>query len=80
MVLNVSNNSVFDQKRATLVREMPARLEPLITAQEVEAEKLVGWVQLVGVGSWAMLCLIAPRPVAAPMSMLVVPVPLARFG
>ena len=80
MVLNVSNNSVFDQKRATLVREMPARLEPLITAQEVEAEKLVGWVQLVVVGIWAMLFLIAPRPVDAPMSMLLEPVPLALFG
>jgi adenylate cyclase len=73
----VSDNRLFGPARAKKAHALPARLQPLITAQEVESEKLIGWVQLIVVGIWATLYLIAPRPVDAPMSMLTEPVPLA---
>ena len=76
MVVDVIKNRLIGQARATKSHELPIRLRPLITAQELESGKLIGWVQLIVVGIWATLYLIAPRPVDAPMSMLTEPVPL----
>lgn len=55
---------------------MPKRVADLVLAQEIESERLIGWVQLGVAATFAMLYLIAPRPTDAPATMLA-PVPIA---
>ena len=51
MDVNVSERRLTDvAQAATRVRELPARLQLLIAAQEAESEKLIGWVQLAVLG------------------------------
>ena len=52
------------------------RVNQLIRAQEIESERLIGWVQLCIVVVFGALYLIAPRPADAPMVELA-PVPVA---
>lgn len=59
--------------------EVPRRVAALIRAREEESERLIGWVQLVMVATFATLYAIAPRPLDAGMSMLA-PVPLALIA
>lgn len=54
----------------------PARIKRLINAEEERSEQLIGWVQLVLVGTFGALYAIAPRPADAPATMLE-PVPIA---
>ncbi len=56
--------------------QLPARVVSLIRAQEEVSERLIGWVQLGLVTTFAALFLIAPRPADAPMRMLLEPVPV----
>lgn len=62
---------------ASARRELPARVRDLISNQEVESERLIGWVQLAVVVSFALLFVVAPRPQDAPTRMLAEPVPIA---
>jgi adenylate cyclase len=55
---------------------IPERVRQLIVRQEVESERLISWVQLGVVLTFAALFLIAPRPADAGMVMYE-PVPLA---
>lgn len=63
-------------------RELPGRIRQLIAKQEVESERLIGWVQLAVVVAFALLYSIAPRPADAPARMLAEPVPvvLSLYG
>ena len=56
--------------RATL----PARLRDLVQQQENRSERLIGWVQLAVVTSFALLYSIAPHPEDAPERVLFDPV------
>ncbi len=67
---------VIGQPRSEIVR-LPYRVQRLVEAQEAESEQLIGWVQLLVVGLFAILFAAARRPNDAPMAMLAEPVPLA---
>lgn len=55
---------------------LPARVRKLVVAEEVRSERLIGWVQLAVVVTFASLYVIAPRPADAGMAVLE-PVPIA---
>lgn len=59
-----------------LARGLPKRARDLIAAQEADSERLIGWVQLAVVVSFALLFALAPRPEDAPLRMLLEPVPI----
>ena len=50
--------------------DVPARIATLIRLREEESERLIGWVQLVLAGTFAILYLFSPRPLDAAMSTL----------
>ncbi|MEM6847708.1 MAG: adenylate/guanylate cyclase domain-containing protein [Pseudomonadota bacterium] len=54
---------------------MPARVAALVTAEEERSERLIAWVQLALVGTFATLYFLTPRPVDA-MDMMFEPVPI----
>jgi adenylate cyclase len=54
---------------------MPARVAELVVKEEESSERLIGWVQLAIVSTFAALYMIAPRPTDA-MDALLEPVPL----
>lgn len=58
------------------VARLPKRVVDLIRVQEISSERLIGWVQLVFVATFAVLYSIAPRPADAPAA-IVQPVPVA---
>ncbi|MEZ5924382.1 MAG: adenylate/guanylate cyclase domain-containing protein [Hyphomicrobiaceae bacterium] len=61
--------------------QIPERVRNLILAKEIESERLIGWVQLGVVATFAGLFLIAPRPADAGMTMYEpVPIALAAYG
>ena len=62
--------------RDAALAPLPKRVDALIRAQEIDSERLIGWVQLVMVLLFGALYLIAPRPADAPMAVLA-PVPIA---
>ncbi|MEW5424943.1 adenylate/guanylate cyclase domain-containing protein [Amorphus sp. 3PC139-8] len=55
---------------------LPERIRRLVVAEELNSERLIGWVQLAVVVTFASLYAIAPRPADAGMVMLQ-PVPIA---
>lgn len=55
-------------------RSLPERVRRLIVAQEVQSERLIGWVQLAVVASFGVLYALAPRPYDAPMTVVGDPV------
>ncbi|MFO1171905.1 MAG: adenylate/guanylate cyclase domain-containing protein [Hyphomicrobiaceae bacterium] len=59
---------------------MPERVRHLVARQERESERLIGWVQLGIVVTFAALYLIAPRPADAGMSYQPVPLALAAYA
>lgn len=59
---------------------MPARVTELVVAEEERSERLIGWVQLVLISTFAALYLIAPRPSDADSTMLEpVPIVIASY-
>lgn len=59
---------------------LPQRVQRLIAIEEANSERLIGWVQLLLVGLFLALYLVAPRPADAPASMVLEPVPLALLA
>ncbi|MEM7695532.1 MAG: adenylate/guanylate cyclase domain-containing protein [Pseudomonadota bacterium] len=55
---------------------MPARVSALVTKEEERSERLIGWVQLAIVTTFAVLYFVTPRPIDA-MDDLFEPVPIA---
>ena len=73
--------SVLRASAGDVPSALPQRVSDLIRAQEIESERLIGWVQLVIVALFGALYLIAPRPTDAPMTALApVPVALALYA
>ena len=66
----------FKERSPTVAPGLPLRVQRLIANQEDHSERLIGWVQLLVVTSFAMLYLIAPRPADAPLGALLDPVPV----
>lgn len=54
---------------------LPARIQKLVIAEEERSERLIGWVQLAVVLTFATLYALAPRPADA--GMMLAPVPIA---
>lgn len=61
---------------ATRPARLPSRIQKLVAAEEIRSERLIGWVQLVVVVTFATLYAIAPKPADAGMAVLE-PVPIA---
>ena len=55
-------------------RALPERVHRLVLEQEIQSERLIGWVQLAIVASFGLLYAIAPRPADAPMTVVGDPV------
>ncbi len=58
-------------------RSLPQRVQRLLSAQEDDSERLIGWVQLFCVLVFGLLYAIASRPADAPGRVLFDPVPIA---
>jgi adenylate cyclase len=69
--------AVFTERQTLTQRHLPERVHRLIEQQEDNSERLIGWVQLLVVGLFGILYLIAPRPADAPRGGLLDPVPIA---
>ncbi|MEZ5854435.1 MAG: adenylate/guanylate cyclase domain-containing protein [Hyphomicrobiaceae bacterium] len=67
--------------RSPITPALPLRVRRLVEAQEIESERLIGWVQLGVVVLFGILYAVAPRPSDAPMEALLrEPVPLALMA
>ncbi len=58
---------------------LPERVRDAVNAQELESERLIGWMQLLFAMLFLALFSLAPRPIDAPMSVYQ-PVPFALLG
>ena len=59
---------------------LPARIAALVRANEAESERLIGWVQLLLVATFALLYLASPRPSDAGSGLSPVPIALAIYA
>jgi adenylate cyclase len=59
--------------------QLPARVERIIAAREVEAERLIGWAQLVVGIAWSVLYMLSPKTFEADQTFAPVPVALALY-
>ncbi len=64
---------------AEVAGQLPARVERIIASREVEAERLIGWAQLVVGIAWTALYMLSPKTFVAGETFASVPVALAFY-